>query len=98
ANTNDLWLDLQMFMTQPFKRELSGLPLEYRIVQLYSRDAGQREAKISFDIGQGTQDIGFRNETDVLFTSLPARELVLHVLDENGKAAIGSFLIHDAQN
>src|SRR5258706_4066463 len=32
ANSNDLWLDMQMFMTQPFKRELSGLPLEYRII------------------------------------------------------------------
>src|SRR5439155_4127886 len=96
-NTNDLWLDLQMFNAQPLKKDLSGLPLEYRIVQLYSRDAGQREATISFDIGQGTQDIGFRNEADVLFNCLPARELVLHVLDENGRPAIGSFLVRDAQ-
>ena len=36
--------------------------LEYRIMQLYSRDAGKREAKLTFNVGQGTQDLGFRNE------------------------------------
>ena len=61
------WLDLMMFDSQPLKPALSGLTLEYRIVQLYSRDAGKREAKFSFNVGQGTQDLGYRNETDVLF-------------------------------
>ena len=52
------------FDEQPLAAKLSGLALEYRIVQLYSRDAGKREAKIGFDVGQGTQDLGFRNEVD----------------------------------
>ncbi|HMC26826.1 MAG TPA: hypothetical protein VKM56_03420, partial [Verrucomicrobiae bacterium] len=77
------WLDLQMFDGQPLKKQLSGLPLEYRIVQLYSRDAGKREAKISFNVGQGTQDLGYRNEADVLFNCLPAQEIVLRVQDEH---------------
>src|SRR5213075_2409301 len=34
------WLELQMFDQQPLTKALSGLPLEYRIIQLYSRDAG----------------------------------------------------------
>ena len=42
----NLWLDLQMFDSQPLTRTLSGLELEYRIVQLYSRDAGKREATL----------------------------------------------------
>src|SRR3954467_5818909 len=63
---NDCWLDLQMFDAQPLRRKLSGLPLDYRIVQLYSRDAGKREARVSFNVGQGTQDLGFRNDADVL--------------------------------
>jgi len=96
-NPNDLWLDLQMFNGQPLKKELSGLPLEYRVVQLYSRDAGKREGKISFNVGQGTQDIGFRNEADVLFDCIPARELVLRVLDENDQPTTAAFLIRDAQ-
>ncbi|MBC8002279.1 MAG: hypothetical protein H7X97_06795, partial [Opitutaceae bacterium] len=61
----DLWLDLQTFDKQPLRPTLSGLAVEYRIVQLYSRDTGRREAKISFNVGQGTQDIGYRNDVDI---------------------------------
>ena len=61
-----------MFNDRPLKRPLSGLGLEYRIVQIHSRDAGKREAKISFNVGQGTQDLGFRSEVDILFTCDPA--------------------------
>ena len=62
AELPDRWLDLAMFDQQPLAPALSGLKLEYRIIQLYARDAGQREAKISFNVGQGTQDLGFRGE------------------------------------
>jgi hypothetical protein len=91
----DLWLDLQTFDKQPLRPELSGLNLEYRIVQLFSRDAGKREAKFSFNIGQGTQDLGFRNEVDILFNCQPARDVAFHVLDENGQPTTASFLIRD---
>ena len=43
------WLDLQMFNQQPLVPKLSGLALEYRIIQLYSRDAGQRKADLSME-------------------------------------------------
>jgi len=92
----DLWLDLQMYDAQPLTPTLSGLPVEYRIVQLYSRDVGRREAKVGFNVGQGTQDIGFRNEADVLFTCGPAHEVKLRVLDEHGQPATASFTVRDA--
>ncbi len=74
------------------KRSLSGLALEYRIIQLYSRDAGKREAKISFNVGQGTQDLGFRSDVDILFQVDPAVTVVLDVRDEDGAADDG--LVH----
>ena len=40
------FLDIAMFDKQPQKPTLSGLELEYRIIQLYSRDAGKREAEL----------------------------------------------------
>ncbi len=92
------WLDLEMFDKQPLAAALSGLALEYRVMQLYSRDAGRREAKFAFNVGQGTQDIGFRNEVDVLFTAKPTREITFRVRDENGEPTIASFLIRDRQN
>src|SRR5262249_58207135 len=91
------WLEINLYKQLPLKPELSGLELEYRIIQLYSRDAGKREAKLSFNVGQGTQDIGFRNDVDILFTCLPAVDVTLQVLDENGKPTTGSFIIRDAQ-
>jgi hypothetical protein len=93
----DRWLDLAMFNKPPLKPTLSGLELEYRIIQLYSRDAGRREAKIGFNVGQGTQDIGFRNDTDILFNCRPAADVTLRVMDEYGKPTTASFIIRDAQ-
>ena len=89
------WLDLQMFEAPPMQPTLSGLGFEYRIVQLYSRDAGKRDATFSFDTGQGTQDLGFRNETSVLFDCKAAREVKLAITDENGKPCIAELLIKD---
>ena len=39
------WLDLVMFDKRPLNPNLSGLALEYRIIQLYSRDVGKRSAE-----------------------------------------------------
>ncbi len=89
------WLDLQMFDDPPLNPALSGLSLEYRIIQLYSRDAGKREASFSFDTEQGTQDLGFRNEVSVLFDSRPAHAVRLSITDENGKPCTASLLIRD---
>src|SRR5438046_5396805 len=63
---------------------LSGLAVEYQILTIYSRDPGQRSAIISFNVGQGTQDIGFRNDMTVLFTARPARRVTFLVGAENG--------------
>jgi len=91
------WLDLSMFDRQPLEPRLSGLMHEYRIIQLYSRDRGRREAQVSFNVGQGSQDIGFRNDVSVLFNCLPAKDVTLRVLDEDGKPTVASFLIRDRQ-
>jgi len=42
------WLDLGMYNEQPLGKTLSGLPVEYRVIQIFSRDAGNREATVSF--------------------------------------------------
>ena len=44
------WMGLTMFDGRPMQASLSGLPLEYRIVQVYSRDAGAAEASVEFSI------------------------------------------------
>ena len=71
------WLDLQTWDSPPLRPALSGLGVEYRILGLYSRDAGPREARFHFDVGQGTQDLGYRGEANVLFDCRAAREIIV---------------------
>ena len=97
SNTSDLWLDMQMYNKQPLRNDLSGLALEYRIIQLYSRDSGKREAKIAFNVGQGSQDIGFRNDADLMFECAPAHDVKFRVKDENGQPTTATFVIRDQQ-
>ncbi len=91
------WADVAMFRDRPLMRELSGLLLEYRIVQIYSRDAGRREAKISFNVGQGTQDLGFRSDVDILFKCDTAVPVTLEVKDSDGRPTSASFIFRDPQ-
>lgn len=96
ADSRDRWMGLELYDKNPMSPKLSGLPLEYRILAIYSRDRGQRSAAIGFDVGQGTQDIGFRNEMSLLFTAAPAQRLRLGVRDENGAPTIAAFTIRDS--
>jgi hypothetical protein len=89
------FLELSMYRQRPMTKQLSGLKLEYAILQIYSRAAGQREAKIGFHIGQGTQDIGFRNTVDILFNCLPSVKVVFRIKDEDGSPTTASLVITD---
>ena len=95
ADIRDRWVTLDLYNKDPMPERLSGLPLEYRVLEVYSRDRGQHSAEISFDVGQGTQDIGFRNQMVVLFNALPALPLKLNVRDENGLPSVAAFTIRD---
>ncbi|MGV3724443.1 MAG: CehA/McbA family metallohydrolase [Actinomycetota bacterium] len=90
------WLEILEYNSQPLRRELSGLELEYRVFSFYSRDAGKREARIAFNVGQGTQDIGFRNDVDLLFAIRPSVDVTLRVKDEAGKPTTAGYVIRDA--
>jgi hypothetical protein len=93
--SKERWANISLYQRPPMRPRLSGLALEYAILEIYSRDAGQRSAKISFNVGQGSQDIGFRNDVTVLFGALPARRITLRVKDEKGRPTMASFIIKD---
>src|SRR5262245_61953561 len=93
----DRWLEMQLSKQAPLNANLSGLTLEYAILEMYSRDAGKREAKLAFDVGQGTQDLGFRNEANILFDCKRAVPVRLDVLDDDGKPTTGQFVFKDEQ-
>ncbi|MGI9072932.1 MAG: CehA/McbA family metallohydrolase [Bryobacteraceae bacterium] len=98
ADVKERWADISLYDKNPISERLSGLRLEYRILQVYSQESGQRSAKLGFDVGQGTQDIGFRNEIVVLFNALPSHRVKLHVKDEKGAPAMAAFTVRDSLN
>ncbi len=89
------FMELQIYRKAPLLPNLSGLKLEYAVVQLFSKDAGQREVGLGFNIGQGTQDIGFRNAINILFESKPSVKVRFNITDADGTPAMASFLITD---
>jgi hypothetical protein len=80
SDVRDRWANISIVKTPPMQKQLSGLPVEYQLLEVYSRDAGQRSAEISFNVGQGTQDIGFRNDILVLFHAQPEHQIQLHIV------------------
>jgi hypothetical protein len=98
SDAADRWADISLYHQAPMKKRLSGLAVEYQVLEVYSRDEGQRSAKISFNVGQGSQDIGFRNDVSILFSALPSKPITFHIRDEKGAPAMASFVIRDRLN
>src|SRR5207249_3018476 len=87
------FLELAMYNSQPLLRGLSGLGLEYRILQIYCRDAGRKEGKLSFSLwkeakgkGKPRQQVaaGATPIARFLFESAPAVLVRLRVRDHDG--------------
>ncbi len=87
----DRFLEVEMFTARPMTDKLSGLKVEYAIALIYSSEPGKREATLGFDVGQGTQDLGFRAEVPVLFEVRPGIQVKLSVKDFDGKPTTGRF-------
>jgi hypothetical protein len=62
------WLEAILHREPPLSKKLSGRRVEYLILGLTPHETGKREATLKFDVGQGTQDLGFRAEVPILFT------------------------------
>src|SRR5207245_8946788 len=86
------FLELMTYGSQPLLRELSGLDLEYRIVQIYCRDAGRKEALLGFSLWRDTpgkkparQRVAMSTPLPYFFESTPAVLVRLRVRDHDGK-------------
>jgi hypothetical protein len=100
------FLELAMFNDNPLVKPLSGLEVEYRIVQIYCRDAGRKEARLGFELwndANKTAPVVTSEPISFLFESAPAVLVKLRVKDDDGKAVrdgkpvIGAFTFADKQ-
>ncbi len=89
------FLEMDIYRNRPMSPNLSGLRLEYAVLQIYSKEAGSREVELGFNVGQGTQDIGFRNTIHILFAIKPSVRVTFHIKDDDGTPAMASFIITD---
>jgi hypothetical protein len=80
------FLDVRMFNGQPLVRDLSGLELEYRIVQIYCRDAGRKEATLQFNLSEGKKLVAAAAPQSFLFEADPAVLVRLHAIDDDGQS------------
>jgi hypothetical protein len=95
VDVRERWADISLYTAPPMRPRLSGLGIEYLILQVYSRDRGQRSAVIGFNVGQGTQDVGFRSDIEIVFTAAAAHAVRLRVTDEHGEPTTAAFLVKD---
>jgi hypothetical protein len=95
ADIKDRFLDVELFTAQPMTERLSGLGVEYAIALIHSSQAGKREATLQFNVGSGTQDLGFRGEVPILFNIRPAIPVTVKVVDEDGSPTTARFTFKD---
>jgi hypothetical protein len=72
---------------------LSGAPVEYRVIDLFSRDRGERASAMSFKDANG----GFSAQL-ADFVCLPARDIALNIIDHDGIGCMASLIIKDARD
>jgi hypothetical protein len=99
------FLDLEMFDGQPLLAPLSGLEVEYRILSIYCRDAGRKEATLRFGLAPlnpRAQPVVQTPEIRFLFDSAAAVLVKLEVRDHNdrskidGRPVMAAFTFRDA--
>ncbi|TWT52185.1 hypothetical protein KOR42_30530 [Thalassoglobus neptunius] len=87
----------ELFSDPPLTDRLSGLGVEYFLLLAYCSEDGKREATLAFDVGQGTQDLGFRGEIPILFEIRPALPVRLSIFDEDGTRTTARLTIRDSK-
>jgi hypothetical protein len=106
------FLELQSFNSQPLLLNLSGLELEYRVLSVYSRDAGRKEGSLGFSLWRQVLEkvrvggvermqrvpkmLAASEQTPLLFESGPAVLVKLRIRDHDGKPSTGAFTIRDS--
>jgi hypothetical protein len=93
------WFGFEMYDEPPLDSALSGLSVEYRVIQVFSRDRGRREGQIN--LYTSTDPVPehaapyYKKGAQLRFDCLPSREIALRVRDMDGRGCVASLTIKD---
>jgi hypothetical protein len=97
-----MWLLSQLYEATPVPGQevpvlaLSGAPVEYRIIQLFSRDRGQRRADLMVYTMSKSGDSSLAyGRREFVFDCVPSRDVALGVLDVDGRGCVAALTIKD---
>lgn len=85
------FLETQMYTGSPMNKQLSGMPVEYAIVQLYSKVSGRRNVELGFTI-----DSVPGNTTAMEFIIDPAVKVIFDIRDDDGQPVMAAITITDS--
>jgi hypothetical protein len=85
------WLKQNWCLTQLVDRSaLTGQPIEYRILEFFSRDKGRQSVTPSFAIGPA-----LRRGQKLEFNCLPSHDVALRIRDTDGRGCMASLIVRD---
>ena len=68
------WCSIQLLDNLFSSSLLSGEEHEWKLAEFRCTETGHREVRFEADVGQGTQDLGFRAAADILFKCVPRND------------------------
>jgi len=94
-----VWFRNELYQKAPLGPTLSGAPVEYRILQIYSRDRGSHEMDIDFFVA--SQDYAewraplLRRGGHFKFACASSSDAVFQIRDHDGRGCMASLTITD---
>ena len=97
-----LWLLAEMHGARDDSEiSLSGFPLEYHVLQLFSRDKGRRTAPLTMSLPRPEQDMwsvmALSSSRQFEFECVATRDVPLTIRDTDGQGCVAALTIKDAQ-
>jgi hypothetical protein len=98
SNYANRWLGVRFYSEQSMGEALSGLNVEYRILQLFSRDRGTKKAYVmlaSGDTAMFAWATATRTGFWATFDCRPSRDILLDIKDTDGAGCTASLVVRD---
>jgi hypothetical protein len=98
AMSSEKEIEVEVYADRPLVPRLSGVVLEYRILLVKSGLVGPVASVFSFDVGQGSQDIGFRSDLPLAFIARARHPVSLELRDAvTGEPVTAALEIRDGR-